>query len=120
MIELDDFIYAFILLMLYGALSMIPAFIASNKGRSFLGWWIFSFFTFFIVALAVALLVSPDENELNKRKAAAGEIKICPQCAEKVRFEAVKCRFCGYEFRAVVTPITASDHAKAAAARAKR
>jgi len=61
-------------------------------------------------AIAVALAVLPyclaravegirGERELIKT-AASFATKLCPDCAESVREEARKCRFCGFDFRA--------------------
>lgn len=51
----------------------------------------------FIIALPHAILLKPDIPSLDKRRLAEG-MKQCPECAELVKGEARKCRFCGYEF----------------------
>lgn len=68
-----------ILLLLLG---LIPAAIASSKGRSFAAWWLFGA-ALFIVALPMALMAGP-----------AGAKRRCPYCAESVRKEAVICPHC--------------------------
>lgn len=68
-----------ILVVLIG---LIPAAIASSKGRSFIGWWIYGM-ALFIVALPHALMAGP-----------AGGKRKCPFCAEPIRTEAKVCPHC--------------------------
>lgn len=74
----------------YLVLGLIPALIAQRKGRSFIGYWAFGTF-FFIIALIVALVVSPPNGRSNGRVA-------CLRCAELLAPGAVMCRFCGLAF----------------------
>lgn len=76
-------------------IGLIPAAIASSKGHSFLGWWIFGSLLF-IVALPVAILVAPNEKPQPEIMAAIA-FKKCPYCAESIKREAVVCRFCNRE-----------------------
>ena len=59
-------------------IGLIPAKIASGKGRSFLGYWIFGRLAF-IIALPWALLLRTPR---------------CPYCAERIRPEATVCPHC--------------------------
>lgn len=78
----------FVFFLVCAGLAFIPASIASRKGRSAGGFWIFGFF-FLVPALIVALVI----NEPDGRGRVA-----CPQCAEKVASGALMCRFCGLQF----------------------
>lgn len=71
-------------LILAGILGLIPAIIASKKGRDPLLWWIFGTLLF-IVALPCALLAGPGKMTFRK----------CPYCAEFIRREALVCKHCG-------------------------
>ena len=72
-----------LLVVLAGLLGLIPARIASRKGRSFAVWWIFGLL-FWIIAFPASILVSDARPR-------------CPRCAEPVRAEAAGCPHCGQE-----------------------
>lgn len=74
-------------------LGLIPACIASSKGRSFFWWWVYGFFLF-IVALIHSIVISKNHSVLDDRQLGNGMRK-CPFCAELVKQEAIKCKHCG-------------------------
>jgi predicted RNA-binding Zn-ribbon protein involved in translation (DUF1610 family) len=86
----DDAVVGFLFFMFLvgGLLGIIPAAIAGRKGHSYFGWWLFGA-ALFIVALPVAILISPSK----------GSQKKCPDCANWVATEATKCQHCGADFR---------------------
>ena len=70
---------------------------AENKGRSYWGFWLLSAL-FLPFGLIAALLVAP-------LKADDKDMKCCPFCAEKIKSQAVVCRFCGREIDKVSNPV---------------
>lgn len=92
--------------------SLFVGWIASTKGRSGFGWFVFALLIspllagIIVAALppimpdlgAMALTAGEITRDLDAMAIAAGDMKQCPQCAELVRAEAKMCHFCRYEF----------------------
>ncbi len=75
---------------------MISAVVAGNKGRSGCAWFIVGI-VLGPLGLIWALVTPSDHADLEEQAIASGEYSKCPYCAELVRSEAVKCRYCGSE-----------------------
>lgn len=94
---MDDGAIVLLYLVMAAVLALIPMSIASSKGRDAINWWAFGFILW-IVALPAAILIKPTKRVEEEEALAKGDSKKCPQCAELVKREASKCRFCGHEF----------------------
>ncbi len=75
------------LLLSYGAMMY-----AGRKGRSRLGFFFLALFLTPIVAFVLIAVGPSNPERMGLQK--------CPQCAEWVKSEALKCRFCGFDFGA--------------------
>ena len=90
-------------LFLWLICGIASAVIASNKGRSGLGWFLLGMLMG-PFGLMVALLPSREDQAQREVRMTgqAGDYRKCPYCAEAIRVEAVKCRYCQSE----IAPLT--------------
>lgn len=76
-------------------IALLPATIASGKGRNFALWWIYGVLLW-IVALIHSILLKP--------------IRTCPYCAEAIKPEAKACPHCQRDLPAVATPVPTTEY----------
>lgn len=95
-------------------LGVIPAAIASDKGRDFLGWWILGAL-FFPIALIAAIVIEPTPSQVLYNQWKRGEVRQCPHCREWVSSSATVCKFCQRDLPPYVRPVQAQPITQTAA-----
>lgn len=88
------------LLILWLAMATLVAAIASSKGRSWLGFFVYGFLVW-PLALIHALVMAPTEAD----GILSGDARKCPYCAETIKREAIICKHCRHD----VVPLPSSD-----------
>lgn len=96
-----------IVLIIWLAFGIAGAAVLSNKGRSGCGGFALGFLLG-PIGLVIALVMSHDHRELEKQALQSGANRKCPQCAELIKVEARKCRYCGTELPPV-EPVTRAN-----------
>lgn len=89
-----------VLLFIWLAFGVAGGMIMSNKGRSGCGGFALGFLLG-PIGLVIALVIGTDHRELEQRSLQQGEMRKCPTCAELVRVQATKCRYCGSDLPSV-------------------
>lgn len=67
---------------------------AGRKGKNAAAYFALSLLLSPLVGLVITAISEPDLKAL----AIQGKLKRCPECAEYIRPDATRCRFCGHEF----------------------
>ena len=85
------------ILIIWFALTILIGVWANNWGRSGFGFFVLSFILSPLLGAIILLIAGRNTEKSESRKLDTGEMKKCPHCAELIRIQAVKCRYCGSE-----------------------
>jgi hypothetical protein len=97
-------------------LSFIPAYVAGQKGRSFAGFFILSFFVSFLIALIVSAAIPPASEVISStQNPMHGDRVACPHCAEVILAQAKVCKHCGRDVKPRVAALLPSGSVKCSA-----
>ncbi len=86
--------------LLFGVATAVAA---SNKGLSGCAWFLLGVILG-PFGLILSLVVPKNQRAVERSAIGAGTMKKCPFCAEMIRAEAVKCRFCGTDLGGPLQP----------------
>lgn len=94
-------IYVELLLFIWVILALLVGWYARGKGHSFFVMFLFAMILSSPVVFLIEAIRSPNIANQEKAKLRGGDWKKCPSCAELVKIEATKCRFCGEQIEVV-------------------
>lgn len=84
---------AFILWFFFGVISAVAA---TTKGRNWFGWFLVGVLLG-PIGVILSLVMPKNQKGIDREAQRSGDYRKCPQCAELVKREAVKCKHCGSE-----------------------
>jgi hypothetical protein len=77
----------------------VVALIANSKGKSGFAWFCYGFLIW-PIALVHVLVAAPDQRAVETASIERGDTRKCPECAELIKREARRCRYCSAQIEA--------------------
>lgn len=84
------------ILIFWLLMGVVSSVVMSQKGRSSCAGFLLGVLLG-PIGLIIALVLKKDQEQINRAEWQDGKVRQCPQCAEYIKSEARKCRFCGSE-----------------------
>ncbi len=96
--------------LVWAVLSALVGAWASSRGHSAFGMFLASVLLSPLIGFLIEAIRGKNVLAAEHEAIAVGAMKKCPACAELVRSEAAKCRYCGEVFAFSAAPATDSVH----------